>query len=58
MVEIAISISLNQIIAIGVLIFMLGIMFWIFTEPNRDKKINTPCPHGHEDWDDCPDCCH
>ena len=16
------------------------------------------CPHGHVDWDDCPDCCH
>ena len=16
------------------------------------------CPHGHEGWDDCPDCCH
>ena len=18
----------------------------------------TPCPHGYEDWDDCPDCRH
>ncbi len=17
-----------------------------------------PCPHGFQDWDDCPDCCH
>ena len=20
-------------------------------------KVND-CPHGHVDWDDCPDCCH
>ena len=24
---------------------------------SKDEKI-TPCPHGHENWDDCPDCCH
>lgn len=18
----------------------------------------TACPHGHLNWDDCPDCCH
>lgn len=17
-----------------------------------------PCPHGYDDWDECPDCCH
>lgn len=22
-----------------------------------ERKENA-CPHGHEDWDDCPDCCH
>jgi hypothetical protein len=22
------------------------------------KKPHKPCPHGHEDWDECPVCCH
>lgn len=23
----------------------------------RDSET-PPCPHGHKDWDDCPDCRH
>lgn len=21
-------------------------------------NMQVGCPHGHDDWDDCPDCCH
>lgn len=27
----------------------------------RDRQVAgevNPCPHGHLDWDGCPDCCH
>jgi hypothetical protein len=26
--------------------------------PTNVEKKNTPCTHGHEDWDDCPVCGH
>lgn len=30
-----------------------------FSHFRKAKKIlNQPCPHGWENWDDCPDCCH
>lgn len=22
------------------------------------KRAQKRCPHGHEDWDNCPTCCH
>ena len=22
------------------------------------KRKENSCPHGHENWDNCPDCCH
>ena len=25
---------------------------------NRTPKPITPCIHGYEDWDECPDCGH
>lgn len=24
----------------------------------RGKEAPKACPHGHLDWDQCPDCCH
>jgi len=27
----------------------------IYEEYLRKQK---ECPHGYEDWNDCPDCCH
>lgn len=29
---------------------------WMYLPiPEKDDAI---CPHGYEDWDYCPDCCH
>jgi hypothetical protein len=25
---------------------------------NLSEKAGNLCPHGHEDWDACPVCCH
>jgi hypothetical protein len=22
------------------------------------RSLKKQCPHGYEDWDECPDCCH
>jgi len=27
----------------------------LYEEYLRKQK---ECPHGHDDWGDCPDCCH
>lgn len=24
----------------------------------KERNQPKPCPHGYEDWDYCPDCCH
>jgi len=29
-----------------------------FYHTTRHKLKNKPCPHGYEDWSDCPDCGH
>jgi hypothetical protein len=25
---------------------------------NETAQVATPCPHGHQDWDECPVCSH
>lgn len=42
---------------------ILWMMVALVTSPLRlldaaDKIGPRPCPHGYEDWDRCPDCCH
>jgi len=46
-------------------VFMLGVsMGYIWGWVDREKDAfrwseeQKPCPHGWEDWDDCPDCRH
>lgn len=45
--------------AVGIFVWEMGkfagglVADWYW----KDDEI-VPCPHGHEDWDDCPDCCH
>lgn len=44
-----------------VLAFVLGYLFALALTNKRDKqehKEENKCPHGHEDWDDCPVCGH
>jgi hypothetical protein len=24
----------------------------------KKPEVKRPCPHGFDNWDDCPDCCH
>ena len=46
-----IAMILIQIICIG----------WMATQVSKwwkRKKQPHACPHGHEDWDDCPVCRH
>lgn len=33
----------------------LGLVVRWMDAPDRPVE---PCPHGYQDWDDCPDCCH
>ncbi|SHH43868.1 hypothetical protein [Desulforamulus hydrothermalis] len=42
-----------------------GFMFCLFALSVFNMKRNEnmeneyyQCPHGYDDWDDCPDCCH
>jgi len=49
----------------GIMLFLAFIGWYLIGRAdgyvNAMRKIeNDPvkCPHGHEDWDDCPDCCH
>jgi hypothetical protein len=30
----------------------------IFIDRNIETREVVKCPHGWEDWNDCPDCCH
>lgn len=30
----------------------------LYVRSKRKQVGQVPCPHGHLDWDDCPDCCH
>lgn len=29
-----------------------------FSHYRKVRPVDKPCPHGWEDWNDCPDCCH
>lgn len=32
---------------------------WPGNRPNPFDRYSPPCcPHGHKDWDECPECCH
>lgn len=42
-------------------IWMLQMAYFIWVEPPVKVQTYTSpkaCPHGHEDWDECPVCCH
>lgn len=30
----------------------------LFRQPTLRVMVVETCPHGHIDWDECPDCCH
>jgi hypothetical protein len=46
------------------LTFMAGVLVgWIVRVSfegikHQHHDPDVPCPHGHVDWDQCPDCCH
>lgn len=53
-------------ILVGIILFLGSVfalgMQYQSEKMNRDKfKVvieKTKCPHGYEDWSDCPDCGH
>lgn len=54
----AIYIHQYGLIALSVgMLFMYTRMLYLWMQEPQVKKVTT-CPHGFEDWDDCPDCCH
>ena len=38
--------------------FILATLLWFYTQREPKKTQAIPCPHGHEDWNDCPVCGH
>jgi hypothetical protein len=40
--------------ALTVPVILISLMFG----EKPAKPASAPCPHGHEDWGNCPDCCH
>jgi uncharacterized protein YacL len=58
--------TLELIIMIPIVIILwamagvvVGLVVAILIDTFRPKKqTSVPCPHGHEDWGDCPDCSH
>lgn len=43
------------------IVLVIGITIGFFFDKLVQRKsegYSEPCPHGYENWDDCPDCCH
>jgi hypothetical protein len=45
-------------VVFGMLLAMLAEFVRVLWRRAHPKVEPQPCPHGHKDWDDCPDCCH
>ena len=50
--DMALLLLLTPFAILGVLLFILSIIDTI-----RSRKLGC-CPHGYDDWDECPDCRH
>lgn len=37
---------------------LVGFVAGSFKEKESTPVVGEPCPHGYDDWGDCPDCCH
>lgn len=43
---------------IWILIDAIRLMVKYITNYHDIPEDKEKCPHGYEDWDECPDCCH
>lgn len=58
--------TIIDIVIVGALFFLAGMVQGYQQGRNEERKrsqetilkVNRQCPHGYEDWDKCPDCCH
>jgi hypothetical protein len=38
--------------------FFMGRFIGVHHEKSLEQTESKACPHGHKNWDDCPDCGH
>lgn len=42
----------------NMIFFIYHITIFYHVPRHKMKNKPSPCPHGYEDWGDCPDCGH
>lgn len=58
MLTVTIAVDWRQILLLTFVLFMAMAYWQILKRPKKKPEAPKPCPHGHEDWNECPVCGH